>query len=121
MFQVNGANGIYDNKIADPSIRYGKNAVFLKYIPISLYKQFWWKNVLPIVVSIIILIPDEIHSKQARELNTQLIAMEAIINPAKILFFFAGGIITAINIPYSPTLNALTILGGRILPISTPR
>ena len=27
MFQVNGANGIYDNKIADPSIRYGKNAV----------------------------------------------------------------------------------------------
>ncbi len=27
MFQVNGANGIYDNKIADPSVKYGRNAV----------------------------------------------------------------------------------------------
>ena len=27
MFQVNGSNGIYDNKIADPSVKYGRNAV----------------------------------------------------------------------------------------------
>ena len=27
MFQVNGANGIYDNKIADSSVKYGRNAV----------------------------------------------------------------------------------------------
>ncbi len=34
--------------------RYGKNAYFVKYIPISLYKQFWLKNVLQIVISTII-------------------------------------------------------------------
>lgn len=34
--------------------RYGKNAYFIKYIPISLYKQFWLKNVLQIGISIIV-------------------------------------------------------------------
>lgn len=34
--------------------RYGKNAVFFKYIPINLYKQFWLKNVTQIILSIII-------------------------------------------------------------------
>lgn len=34
--------------------RYGKNAYFVKYIPISLYKQFWLKNVLQIGISIVI-------------------------------------------------------------------
>lgn len=27
MFQVNGSNGIYDSKVADPSVKYGRNAV----------------------------------------------------------------------------------------------
>lgn len=27
MFQVNGANGVYDSKVTDPSVRYGRNAV----------------------------------------------------------------------------------------------
>ena len=27
MFQVNGVNGVYDNKVSDPSVRYGRNAV----------------------------------------------------------------------------------------------
>ena len=27
MFQVNGAKGVYDSKISDPSVRYGRNAV----------------------------------------------------------------------------------------------
>lgn len=34
--------------------RYGKNSIFFKYIPISLYKQFWLKNILQICVSSII-------------------------------------------------------------------
>ena len=34
--------------------RQGKNAVFMKYIPISLYKQFWVKNIPQIVISSVI-------------------------------------------------------------------
>ncbi len=34
--------------------RFGKNAIFIKYIPIELYNQFWLKNALQIGVSIII-------------------------------------------------------------------
>lgn len=34
--------------------RYGKNAIFMKYIPIDLYKQFWLKNILQIIFGSII-------------------------------------------------------------------
>ena len=34
--------------------REGKNAIFMKYIPVSLYKQFLYKNVLQIIVNIVV-------------------------------------------------------------------
>lgn len=34
--------------------RHGKNSIFFKYIPISLYKQFWLKNILQICMSSVI-------------------------------------------------------------------
>ncbi len=34
--------------------RYGENSYFIKYIPISLYKQFWLKNILQIGIGIAI-------------------------------------------------------------------
>ena len=34
--------------------REGKNAIFMKYIPVSLYKQFLYKNILQIIVNIVV-------------------------------------------------------------------
>ena len=42
----------------------------------------------------------------------QLIIIDIATTQATILFFLAGGMMIAINIPYSPTLSALTMLAG---------
>ena len=51
----------------------------------------------------------------------QLIIIDIATTQATILFFLAGGMMIAINIPYSPTLSALTMLAGSMFPKSTPK
>ena len=46
----------------------------------------------------------------------QLIIIDIATTQATILFFLAGGMMIAINIPYSPTLSALTMLAGSMFP-----
>ena len=47
--------------------------------------------------------------------------METTTTPRMILLFLAAGTMTARNMPYSPTLRALTALAGRTLPTEVPR
>ena len=51
MFQVNGANGIYDKKVADPSIKYGRNAVenHIQYMEKPIMDAFVNPNPAPIL------------------------------------------------------------------------
>ena len=64
--------------------------------------------------------PEE-RKKIAALLKIKLAIKLITINPATILFSFAGGTKTAANIPYRATLKALTTLRGRIFPINTPK
>ena len=43
------------------------------------------------------------------------------VSPAMTLFFLAGGMIMARNMPYRPTFGALTTFEGRTFPLRTPR
>ncbi len=72
-------------------------------------------------VTIITLIPWGMDFKTGATENTRLNIAEIMMTPATTLFSFAGGIIIAKNIPYSPTPRALTSLKGRIFPIITPK
>ncbi len=44
--------------------------------------------------------------------KAKLAAIDTATTPATILLFLAGGIMMAMNIPYSPTLKALTTFAG---------
>lgn len=59
---------------------------------------------------------DNSGSLEKQKLVTKLI----ITKPEITLFFFAGGMIMAINIPNNATLKAPTILAGSIFPAITP-
>ena len=59
---------------------------------------------------------DKIGSIAADALRKKL----TMTRMAMVGFFFAGGIITARNIPYKDTLKALTIRSGKIFPIRIP-
>ena len=72
-------------------------------------------------VKIIILKPDEISLRTGVISKSRLDIIDAIISPRITLFFLAGGMIIAINIPYKATPNALKTLAGRMLPDSAPR
>ena len=72
-------------------------------------------------VSMIILVPDAMPESKDAYVNIKLAVMEIITSSAMILFCLAGGMMIARNIPYNPTLKALTILAGRAFPRITPR
>ena len=73
------------------------------------------------IVKRIIFTPDEIVFRIGSDANNKLATIDIIISTVNILFPLAGGIMTANNIPYSAILNALTILGGKIFPETTPK
>ena len=47
--------------------------------------------------------------------------MDATTTPKISLLFRAAGMMTARNMPYRPTLRALTTLAGRIFPTVVPK
>ena len=72
-------------------------------------------------VRMIVRMPELIPEMTGRLAKAKLAAIDTATTPATILLFLAGGIMMAMNIPYSPTLKALTTFAGRIFPINTPR
>ena len=73
-----------------------------------------------ITVSRIVRIPSDMFDTPGRYAAAKLAPKHTIMIPAIRLFFLAGGMITARNIPYRATLNALTSRKGRILPAIVP-
>ena len=72
------------------------------------------------MVKRIIFTPDEMVFRIGSVANNKLATIEIKISTVNILFPLAGGIMTASNMPYSAILNALTILGGKTFPETTP-
>ncbi len=72
-------------------------------------------------VRIMVLTPEEIPANRAHRLETKLAAKLSSTAPSTTRLSRAGGTIMARNMPYSPTLRALTSRSGRMLPTATPR
>ena len=71
-------------------------------------------------VNMIVLVPLDIPERYGNVANIKLAIKLNITKKNIILFFLAGGIIIAINIPYNATLSALNISVDRIFPAAIP-
>ena len=66
-------------------------------------------------------VPEAKEANRGIHSRAKLAAMETTTTPRITLLFREAGMITARNMPYSPTLRALTTLAGRTLPTEVPR
>ena len=65
--------------------------------------------------------PAETPANSGRYANAQLATIASSTTPAITRLFFAGGTMIARNMPYRPTLSALTTFAGSTLPSATPK
>ena len=66
-------------------------------------------------------VPGETDESTGRYANAQLAAIAMTISARITRFSLAGGTMIARNMPYRPTLSALTMFAGSTLPITTPK
>ena len=69
----------------------------------------------------IVFVPLEMAARLGSRSKPRLAAMDSTTTIKIVRLFLLWGIITARNIPYSPTLRALTTLAGSTLPMTTPK
>jgi hypothetical protein len=74
-----------------------------------------------IAVSRMVRVPSDSRETRGRRLKAKLATKHTGISPAMILFFRAGGTMTARNMPNRATLRALTARAGISSPATQPR